>query len=96
MIHTLEGFSIADETEVDGFLEFLCFLSDPAIVVNFVSGSSAFSKPSLDIWKFLVPVMLKPSMQDFEHYLTSMGDECNCPGVRTFFGTTLLGNWDED
>ena len=72
MIHTLEGFSVVDETEVDGFLEFLCFLYDPANVGNYVSGSSAFSKPSLDIGKFLIPVMQKPSMQDFEHYLTSM------------------------
>jgi len=61
-----------------------------------ISGSSAFSKPSLDVWEFLVHVMLKPGMQDFKHDLTSMGDEYNCPMVRTFFGTTLLGNWDED
>ena len=58
--------------------------------------SSSFSKPSLDIWKFLVAIMLKPSMQDFKHDLTSMGDEGSCPMVSTFFGTTLLGNWDED
>ena len=48
------------------------------------------------VWKFLVRVMLKSSMQDFKHDLTSMGDECNCPMVSTFFGTTFLGNWDED
>ena len=61
-----------------------------------ISVSSSFSKPSLDIWKFLVHIMLKPSMQDFKHDLTSMGDECSCQIISTFFSTTLLGNWDED
>ena len=78
------------------FFEFPRFLCDPVKVGNLISGSSFFSKSSLDIWKFLVRIMLKPSMQDFKHDLTSMGDECNCPMVSTFFGTTLLGNWDED
>ena len=64
--------------QVDVFLELSCFLYDPANVGNLISDSSAFSKPSLDIWKFSVHVILKPSMQDFEHNLTSMGDECNC------------------
>ena len=59
------------------FLEFSCFLYDPAIIGNLISGSYAFSKISLDIWKFLVHIMLKPSMQDFKHDLTSMGDEYN-------------------
>ena len=77
----MEGFSIVDETEVDVFLEFPCFFYDPANVGNLISGSSAFSKPSLDIWKLLVCVMLKPSMQDFKHALTSMENECNCPMV---------------
>ena len=74
----MEGFSIVDETEVDVFLEFPCFFYDPANVGNLISGSSAFSKPSLDIWKLLVCVMLKPSMQDFKYDPTSMGDECSC------------------
>ena len=78
MIYRVKGFGVVDETEVDVFLEFPSFLCDPAIVGNLISGSSAFSKPSLDVWKFLVHVMLKPSMQDFEHDLTSMGNECNC------------------
>ena len=78
MIHTVKVFSVVSETKIDVFLEFPCFLYDPANVGNFTSGSSAFSKPSLDIWKFSVHVILKPSMQDFEHNLTSMGDECNC------------------
>ena len=96
MIHTVKGFSVVNETEVDVFLEFLCFLYDPANVGNFISGSSAFSKPSLDIWKFLVHVMLKPSVQDFKYDFISMGVECNCPMVGTFFSTTPLGNLDGD
>ena len=80
MIHTVKGFSIVNETEVDVFLEFPCFLYDPVNVGNLISGST-FSKPSLDVWKILVCIMLKPSMQDFKHGLTSMGDEYNCPVV---------------
>ena len=63
MIHTVKGFSVVDETEVDVFLEFPFFLYDPIDVGNLISGSSSFSKVSLDIWKFLVHIMLKPSMQ---------------------------------
>ena len=96
MIHTVKGCSIVNETEVDISLEFPGFLYDPANVGNLISGSSTFSKPSLDIWKFLVCIMLKPIMQNFKHYLTSIGDECSFPMVRTFFSITLLGNWDED
>ena len=84
---------VADEADV--FLEFPCFFFDPANVGNLISGFSSFSKRSLDIWKFLVHVMLNPSMQDFKRKLTSMGDGCNCLMVSTFFSTTL-GNWDED
>ena len=61
-----------------------------------ISGSSTFSKPSLDIWMLLVHVILKPNMQDFKYNLTSKRDECNCLMFRTFFSTVLLGNWDED
>ena len=96
IIHRVEGFSTVNATEVDVFLEFPCFLCDPANVANLVSGSSAFSKPRLNIWKFSVHIMLKPSMRDFKHNLTSMGDECNCLVVWTFFSTALLGNWDKD
>ena len=78
MIHIVKGFCVINETEVYVFLECPCFLYDPMNVGNLISSSSAFSKPSMDIWTFLVHVMLKPSMQDFEHNLTSMGDECNC------------------
>ena len=96
MIHSLKGFSIVDETETDAFLKYPCFLYNPVNIGNVISGSSSFSKPSLNIWKFLVRIMLKPTMQDFKHDLTSMGDECSCPMVSTFFSTTLLGNWDKD
>ena len=79
MIHTVKGFSIVTESEVDFFfLEFPCFFYDLANVGKSISGSSAFSKPSLN---FSVQIMLKPSMQDFEYNLTSIGDECNCPVV---------------
>ena len=96
VIHTVKGFSVVSEAEEEVFLEFSCFFCDPVNVGNLISGSSSFSKPSLDIWKFLVRIMLNPSMQDFKHDLTSMGDECSCPVVSTFFSATLLGNWDED
>jgi len=82
MIHTVKSFGIVSETEVDVFfLESLCFLYDPSKCWQLISGSSVFSKPYLDIWKFLVHIMLKPSMEDFKHDLTSMGDEVNCPVV---------------
>ena len=95
MIHTVKGLGVVKK-QVDVSLEFPSFLCDPAHVGNLISGSSSFSKASLDIWKFLVCISLKPSMQDFKHDLISMGDECNCLMVNAFFDTTLLGNWDED
>ena len=76
MIHTVKGFGVVNETEVDVFLEFPCFLYDPVNVDSLISGSSSFSKPSLDVWKFLVHVVLKPGMRDFKHDLTNMGDIC--------------------
>ena len=79
------------ETQMFFWNSLAFFLYDPANVGNLISGSSAFSKPCLDIWNFLVCIKLKPSMQDFIHNLTSMGDECNCLMVRTFVSTTLLG-----
>ena len=82
--------------KIDVSLKFPCFLYNPANVGNLIFGSSSFSKLSLDIWGFLVCIILKSSMQDFKHELTSMGDEGNCPKVSTFFGTTFLENWDED
>ena len=72
VIHTVKGFSIVNEAEVDVFLEFSCYFYDPIDVGNLISGSSAFSKSSLNIWKFLVHVLLKPSLDNFEHYFASM------------------------
>ena len=72
MIHTVKGFSIVNEAEVDVFLELSCFVDDPMDMGNLISGSSAFSKSSLNIWKFSVQVLLKPSLENFEHYFASM------------------------
>ena len=72
-------------------LLFLC----PAYVGNLIFGSSAFSKPILYFWKFLVHVLLKPSLKDFEYNLASMWNECNCTVVWTFFGIALLWDWNE-
>ena len=83
MVHTVKGFGIANETGIS--LEFPNFLYDPVNIGILISGSSSFSKSSWDIWKFSDCIVLKLSMQDFKHGLTSMGDECNCPMVRTFF-----------
>ena len=96
MIHTVKGFSVVDEAEKDVFLKFPCFLYKPVNDGIWISRSSSFSKPSLDVWKFLVHIMLKPSMQAFKHGLISMGDECNCPMVSPFCSTAFPGNWDED
>ena len=67
VIHTVKGFSIVNEAEVDVFLKFSCFFYDPADVGSLISGSSAFSKSCLNIWKFLVHVLLKPTLENFEH-----------------------------
>ena len=72
VIHTVKDFSVLSEAEVDVFQEFSCFFYDLMNVINLISGSSAFSKSSLYIWKFLVHILLKPSLKDFEHQLASM------------------------
>ena len=72
VIHTVKDFSVVNEAKADFFLEFSCFFYDPTDVGDLISGSSAFSKSSLCIWKFLVNVLLKPSLKDFEHYLARM------------------------
>ena len=81
MIHTVKGFGIANEAEVDVFLEFSCFFYDPMDVGNLISGSSAFSKSNLNIWKFSVHILLKASLQNFELYFVSVLDEYKCAGV---------------
>ena len=72
VIHTVEGFSIVNKAEIDVFLELTCFFHNPADVGNLMSGSSAFSKTNLNIWKFTVHVLLKPGLENFEHYFTSV------------------------
>ena len=85
-----KGFGIVNKAEIDIFLELSCFFDDLADVGNLISGSSAFSKTSLNIWKFTVHVLLKPGLENFEHYFTSVWDECNCVVVWAFFGIALL------
>ena len=72
VIHTVKGFSVVNRAELDIYLELSCFSDNPADVGNLISGSSAFSKTSLNIWKFMVHVLLKPGLENFEHYVTSM------------------------
>ena len=72
VIHTVKGFYIVNKAEMDVFLELSCFFDDPGDVGNLVSSSSAFSKTSLNIWKFMVHVLLKPGLENFEHYFTSV------------------------
>jgi len=95
MIHTVKCFGIVSKAEIDVFLELFCFFHDPADVGNLISGSSAFSKSSLNILKFMVHVLLKPGFKNFEHYFTSMWDECNCVVVWAFFGIAFLWDWNE-
>ena len=72
VIYTVKGFGVINKAEVDASLEFSCFFYDPTDVDNLISGSSAFSKSSLNIWKFLVHILLKPGLENFEHYFASM------------------------
>ena len=78
VIHTVKGFDIVNKAEIDVFLELSCFFDDPTDVGNLISGSSAFSKTSLNFWKFIVHVLLKPGLENFEHYFPRVWDECNC------------------
>ena len=94
VIYTVKGFGIVNKAEGDVFLEFSCFFEDSTNVGNLISGSSAFSKSSLNIWKFTVHILLKPGLENFEHYFASMCDECNCAVVWTFFGIAPLWTGD--
>ena len=99
VIHTVKGFSVVNEADV--FLEFPCFFYYPTNVGNLISGPSAFSKSSLNIWKFLVHVLLKPSFKNFQHDIASMWNESNCVvmphnSLPTFSGNALLWDWNEN
>ena len=78
VIHTVKGFGIVNKAEIDVFMELSCFFSDSVDVGNMISGSSVFCKSSLNIWKFLVHILLKASLQNFGHYFVSVLDEYNC------------------
>ena len=96
VIHIVKGFSIVSEAEVDVVLALPCLFHDRMNVGILIFGSSASSKPSLYIWKFFVDVLLKPSLEDFEYYLATMWNECNCVVVWTFFGIAFLWDWNEN
>ena len=96
VIHTVKGFGIVNKAEVDVFLELSCFFDDPMDVGNLISGSSAFSKYSLYSWKLSVHVLLKPSLENLEHYSASLWNECNRTVVWSFFGTAFFWNWNEN
>ena len=87
---------VVNKAEIDAFLELPCFFHDPADVGNLISGSSAFSKSTLNIWKFTLHVLLKPGLENFEHYFARVWDECNCAVVWTFFDVALLWDWNEN
>ena len=96
VIHTVKGFDIVNKVEVDIFLELSCFSNDSTDVGNLISASSAFSKSSLNIWKLVVHILLKPGLENSEHYFASLWDECNCAVVWTFFGIAFLWDWNEN
>ena len=94
--HTVKGFVIVYKAEVDVFLELSCIFDDPLDVGNLISLSSAFSKSSLYIWKFMVHILLKPRFKNFVLYYASMWDECRCVVAWTFFGNAFLWDWNEN
>ena len=96
VVHAVKGFGIVNKAEVDVFLELPCFFDDPMDVGNLISGSSAFSNSSWNIWKFMVHILLKPGLENFEHYFACMWDECNCVVVWAFFGVAFLWDWNEN
>ena len=96
VIHTVKGFGIVNEAEGDVFLEFPFLFCDPMDVGNLISGSSAFSESSLNIWKFLVHMLLKPSLESFECYFAGMWKERRCVVVWKFFGNAFLWDWNEN
>ena len=96
VIYTVSGFSVINEAELHDFSSSLALSITQQNVGNLVSGSSDFSKSSLNIWKFLVHVVLKPCLENFEHYIASIWNECNCVVVWTFFVIAFLWVWNEN
>ena len=96
VVHTVKVFGIVNKAEIYVFLEPFCFFNDSTDVGNLISGSSAFSKTSLNIWKFTVHILLKPGLENFEYYFASVWDECNCVVVWEFFGIAFLWDWNEN
>ena len=96
VIHKVKGFGLVSKAEIDVFLELSCFFNDPLNVDNLISGSSAFSNSSSNIWKFMVHVLLKPGLENSEHYFASVWDECNCAVVWAFFAIAFLWDWNEN
>ena len=95
LIHAVKDFGIVSKAEIDVFLELLLFWWSSGCWQFDLSGSSAFSKTSLNIWKFIVHVVLKPGLENFEHYFASMRDECSCAVVWTLFCIAFLCDWNE-
>ena len=96
VIHSVKDFGIVNKAEVDVFLECFPFFDDPTDVGNLISGSSAFSKYSFSTWKLTVHVLLKPGLENFQHYFASVWDESNCAVVWAFSGIAFLWDWNEN
>ena len=96
VIHTVKGFGIVNKAEIDVFLELFCFFDVPTDAGNLISGSSAFCKTNLNIWNFTVQILLKPGLENFKHYFTSVWGKCNCEVVWAFFGIAFLWDWNEN
>ena len=94
VIHTVKGFGVINKAEPDVFLELTCFFDDPTDAGSLISCFSAFPKSILNIWKFMVHILLKPGLQNFEHNLPSMWNECNYMIAWTFFGMALIWDWN--
>ena len=90
VIHTVKGFGLINKSEIDVFLELSCFFYDLTGVDNLISGSSAFSKSSFNIWTFTVHILMKTGLENFEHYFARLWDECNYVVVWAFFGIAFL------